>query len=255
MSKKRIHLINSAISARVHPISITVIGAGGNGSFFLQELARMEIAYRELYGNTFHVTCYDSDKVEGHNLGRQLFFEPDIGHNKANIMISRINLTYGFDWESRPKKWFKKDNLDSNFVIGCVDNIKTRKAIIDCFDNSGMGAMENRRNIYYIDIGNMADFGQVIMGTQKYNESHNCDFHHLMHFGEYYDIDKMDDKKDKETPSCSMADSISSQGLFTNRIAATLAASMMWDLLKNEYVDYHGYFFNMSQGKVNKLLI
>lgn len=255
MKKDRIHLLHPDISSRVHPINICVIGAGGNGGFFLQELARMAIAYQELFDNTFYVQCYDGDKVEEHNTARQLFFEPDIGQKKSNVMISRINLTYGFDWESIPRYFKSKDELSHNFVISCVDSIKARKIILDKFEVNQKHLRESNKNIYHIDIGNMADYGQVILGTNKLNEVINCDFHHLMHFGEYYDINKMNESKDKNTPSCSVEDSLNSQSLYINRLGATLAANLMWDLLRNEYIDYHGYFYNLKAGKVDKLFI
>lgn len=46
------------------------------------------------------VTVWDDDTIEEHNAGRQLFFRPDVGMNKAEVMVYRLNMAYGLNWQA-----------------------------------------------------------------------------------------------------------------------------------------------------------
>ena len=74
-----------------HRITISLIGAGGNGSLILTKLARLNEALIHLDHPGLYVYVTDFDIVEQHNIGRQLFTKGDVGSFKADCLISKIN--------------------------------------------------------------------------------------------------------------------------------------------------------------------
>ena len=110
-------------------ISINVIGAGGTGSYVISNLARINKVLTMLGRPGFHVTAFDTDIVSKYNVGRSLFSEADIGYNKAQVLIQRINRFFGYEWD-----YSEQDSYHSNILISCVDNVKTRQKIKELLD-------------------------------------------------------------------------------------------------------------------------
>lgn len=119
------HFVAKYIQQPVHPVSVTLVGAGGNGGQMLSALARINTALIATGHPGLHVTVWDDDTVEEPNIGRQLFSWDDIGQNKAICLTSRFNRFYGTGWDARPER-FTDDSPTGNIVITCVDNISTR---------------------------------------------------------------------------------------------------------------------------------
>ena len=110
-----------------HPVTVNVIGAGGTGSQVITSLARMDLALRRLGHPGLFVRVYDPDRVSESNIGRQLFSEADLGLNKAQCLITRINRFFGNDWTAIPQYYpQKKDNLFANLFITCTDSKNSR---------------------------------------------------------------------------------------------------------------------------------
>ena len=128
---KRVHYIDNYLINPQHPVTVNVIGAGGTGSQVLTCLARFDTALRGLGHPGLFVTVYDPDTVTEANIGRQLFSPSDIGLNKAQCLVTRMNNFFGNGWKAVPDiypailKDARRDNL-ANITITCTDNVKSR---------------------------------------------------------------------------------------------------------------------------------
>lgn len=108
------HTLSSDLLRR--PIRILVVGAGGTGSSIVMGLPYLDQAMRA-WGHAHGIEVYlmDADTVS------------DIGHNKATVLINRINLFWGTRWSAVPKHFHEgtlEQSQDRNIdlLIGCVDS-------------------------------------------------------------------------------------------------------------------------------------
>ena len=101
----RAHFSDSYLLDPRHPVTVNVIGAGGTGSQVVTSLARMDTALRKLGHPGLFVRVYDPDTVGESNIGRQLFSEADLGLNKAQCLVTRINRFFGNDWAAVPERY------------------------------------------------------------------------------------------------------------------------------------------------------
>ena len=202
--------------------SITVLGCGGTGSHIAAGLARLQIAVQSLDGKFPAVRLCDPDIVELPNVGRQLYGRSDIGVNKATALANRINLNYGFEWTA--------SDVDgtSHLNIVCVDSRRARHAIY------AKSASTYRRN-HYIDCGNEASTGQVILGGSELPLPNKA-------------FPTLTDRrlKDDNTPSCSLAEALEHQELFINQAIATYALQLVWSIFRYGNVNCRGYFINLN---------
>lgn len=145
-----------------------VIGCGGNGGYFIPQLARaisiqnrlLTIERRPLH----QLTLIDADIVEDKNLTRQNFLPIDVKHNKAKVMANRYGRAFGLEIrvlegymesEEMLKKEIKSSGLKP-VVVGCVDNNKTRALVHNVFKQT--------KGMFYLDAGNEEWAGQVVLG-------------------------------------------------------------------------------------------
>jgi len=253
-SLKRVHFLDSLLLNTPNRIEIMVMGAGGTGSRLVNNLARINMTLRGLGKTELAVTLYDDDIVENNNIGRQQFYNEDIGRNKADAIIERINYAYELDWVSIPRKWCNKNILFDEIVehehchiyITCVDNIRTRKELSDNFYR-----IKGEKGKYWMDIGNGKDYGQVILSY--HGNDKNCIAMRTLNDISDGQFNKMKDKKDD--PSCSLAVSLGKQSLFINSILAEYAGDMLFRLLSDYSIDYNGIFINLQNHEVNKILL
>jgi PRTRC genetic system ThiF family protein len=143
--KEGVHYMDEYFHNPPHKISVIVVGAGGTGSHLLTTLARMNAALINLDYPGFHVTVWDDDEVSESNIGRQNFATEDIGLNKAEVITTRINRFFGFDWDVIPKRYTPTIDNQSNIIISCVDNIATRRKIIGLIS----GTLDIQVKLYY----------------------------------------------------------------------------------------------------------
>jgi len=99
-------------------VSVTIIGAGGIGSFVALGLSKLGILEMEIW---------DGDKVEDHNVPNQFFKTHHIGRNKAKITALQATEYGGIYARARDRFW-NKEPL-SGFVISAVDDMAVRKKI------------------------------------------------------------------------------------------------------------------------------
>lgn len=102
------HFTHEYILNPSHRVTVNLVGAGGTGSQVLSALARMDYALYKLGHPGLYVRVYDDDVVTDANIGRQLFRGADIGQNKANVLVTRINTFFGVDWEAVQERYGEK---------------------------------------------------------------------------------------------------------------------------------------------------
>ena len=239
------HKIHSSLLSRT--IDIVVVGAGGTGSALLPRLAQLDHALLELgHPKGLNVTVYDSDIVSASNIGRQGFFQADIGQNKASVLVNRINMCFGKTWVAVPLRVTNFTYLDADIVIGCVDTRKARSAIV---------AAIRSHETYYIDSGNAENTGQVVIGeigspTTMARPDRLPTIADL--FPEMLDItlDATDDR-----PSCSVAESLRKQSLVINSFMAIEIFNLLWMLFRHGELKYSGRFVNLTSGTSNPIRI
>lgn len=205
---------------------VLVVGAGGNGSIFLTHLCRIWQAWVKLGGRPFGITIMDDDVVSEANLARQCFCSADLGMNKADVLAQRMATFFDIPVQSRTGKFTQHYYHHCQVVVGCVDNIATRKAIKQSIKWDG----------YWLDLGNSSSTGQVVLGG---NGLPNI-------FDIYPKLAKTKDPAD--LPSCSMAEALSKQDLFINSIIATHAGQLLWQLMRYGGLNHHGVIVNLTTG-------
>lgn len=248
MADIKVHYIDNKWTAPHHPIEILLIGVGGTGSHMMSHLARMHMALRELGHEGLNVIAFDNKKVNNINPVRQLFGHSDIGRFKAQVLIERINRFYGLDWQYRNMKWESKHyekNAD-RIIISCVDTVGSRKDIFKIANNY--------KNHYVLDIGNGKNYGQVILST-RYSDQPKS--------GKYITVEALKNifqlhgnvKSVPNSESCSVFDSINSQGFMTNSLMAGLGAEMLWKFFNDKVLTYHGVYMNLATMKTTPIPI
>ena len=88
---------------RHRSVRVLIIGAGGTGSAIVLGLPYLDQAI-QAWGHRYRleVALMDGDLVSETNCVRQPFSVSDIGHNKATVLIHRINLFWGTSWAAIP---------------------------------------------------------------------------------------------------------------------------------------------------------
>jgi PRTRC genetic system ThiF family protein len=258
----KVHYTNKYLIDPQHPVTINVIGCGGNGSQMLMQLARINEALKKLGHLGLHVTCFDDDIVTPANLGRQLFSEAELGLNKAVAMITRINRFFGTQWTAEPTR-FDNDKYHSlsqsaNIMISCVDSIAARKNINKYIEREKRGCShpDPYMNTYYwMDLGNTQAAGQFIIGTiktgstpkSKKKDEEIIDYMPTV-FEKFPDMAKQKEKK--SGPSCSLAEALEKQDLFVNSILVQFAAQTLWRMFREGKIIYQGAFINLQTLKI-----
>ncbi len=234
-------------------VAILLVGAGGNGSQMLTGLARLNVALTALTHPGLEVTVFDPDYVAEANLGRQLFTAADVGQNKAEVLVQRTNAFFGFDWKARPDRFGAKwwHSCHAQIVISCVDSARSRIEIGRCID----GVVG--KPLLWLDLGNRASDGQVVLGIPAWNKEHaSCPLRLptvLELFPELASNPASFDKDD--APSCSLAQALDRQELFVNQAVVTMALQMLWSVFRHGRIAWSGAFVNLQRGRVNPIPI
>jgi PRTRC genetic system ThiF family protein len=254
----RVHYLDSKIASSNQKITVNLIGAGGTGSHMLTNLAILSETLSRLGHPALCVRTFDPDIVTEHNVGRQAFSKSDIGRNKAEVLVSRINRHFGLQWSARPSKFMESyynGFISANFTISCVDSVSSRREIFQILSRSiNTDSYQTYRiSGYWMDIGNSMRSGQVILGTliktRQPKKSRGVSTLKTF-FDEYPDI--VDEGNE---PSCSLADSLFKQDLFINKVMATYAADILWNLLHKFVINYRGVYVNLETLKSTPILI
>ena len=251
-----VHFTDNELISPPNPISLNLIGAGGTGSQVLTALARMNHALTELNHAGLVVRLWDDDVITEANLGRQLFAESELGLHKSVALINRVNRFFRTNWKAETRK-FEKDNFgripenaQATITITSVDNVKARFEVAEILKTKSDYRNYNNEPTYWLDYGNNAYTGQVILSTigeikqpksEKYETVSNLPFV-TDEFGELL----KQSEQEVNTPSCSLADALQKQDLFINATLAQMGSSLLWSLFRNGLTENRGFFLNLK---------
>jgi PRTRC genetic system ThiF family protein len=218
----------------------------------LTGLAQLHLGLRAVGHQGINVSVFDHDTVSVSNVGRQMFYQGDVGHYKAIVLTNRVNACYGLQWKAYPTAYPGESNNHPpcDILITCVDSAKARREIHKhLFRTTGYCPA-----YYWLDLGNRQHDGQVVLGQTRqvglaYQVSEKQDLlpciTHL--FPEILD----DDFEEADLPSCSLAEALQRQDLLVNSMAATHALNILWRLLRYGGIEFHAVFFNLLTGQSN----
>lgn len=224
------------------PLEIALVGVGGTGSEVLLGLINLHQALILKGHPGLNVTAYDPDSVSPANLIRQRFYAPDLGLNKADILIRRINVSTALNWRAVPEEFTLDDaRRDWDIVISCVDTRRARAVL-------HQGAFSEHHTWgMWMDYGNEHDFGQVIIG-QPGKRSGRLPCATEIH-AELTDLTTPED----DTPSCSAIEALEKQDLFINSVLARLGLQLLWKTLSQPHIEHHGYYLHLGKGQARAL--
>lgn len=261
-----VHITNNYLINPTNPVTVNLIGAGGTGSHMLTNLARMNHAMLALGHPGLIVNVYDDDRVGEANLGRQLFAEAEIGLFKSVALINRINRFFGTNWKAVSRRYDTEYISDvpgegrANLFITCVDNAQARFAIGDILEgHKDYRSYERNRPLYWMDLGNSKDTGQVIISTvghlkqpesEKFRTVGNLPFITET----FRQLLETADTSDN-TPSCSLAEALTKQDLFINSTLAGMGASLLWQLFREGLLFNRGFFMNLHDFRTQPLSV
>lgn len=259
---KRVHYIHDYLLNPQHPVTINLIGTGGTGSQVLTCLARLDATLRGLGHPGLFVTVFDPDIVTETNIGRQLFGWSDIGLNKAQCLVTRINNFFGNDWRAEPRLYptslkEARNNDLANITVSCTDNVKSR---IDLW-NVLKGVPDYKYTdystpMYWLDFGNSQASGQVVLGTvpRKIKQPASHIYETVSSLKVVTRLVRYSKVKDEDSgPSCSLAEALEKQDLFINSTLAQLGCNLLWKMFRHGMLEHHGLYLNLSTMKVNPI--
>ena len=249
-----IHFADPYLISPTHQITVTVVGVGGNGTQALHDLAKIHMSLVALGHPGLFVTAIDPDIVETPNIGRQKFSEADLGCLKAEIMISRINRFYGLNWRCIADMFISNKWKGSNILISCIDNVKGRKIMEGAFKHK-KSHIEYQKPMYWLDFGNGKDFGQFVLGSNEITQpdSYEDKTSKLKNVIDMFP--NMEENEEISGPSCSTREALLKQDLFINSILVSTGMSLLWRLLSDYNIDYHGGYVNLNKGVTKPIKI
>ena len=186
-------------------VRVLVVGCGGTGSAIVGGLPYLHQAMiASGHPGGVHVTVMDGDIISAVNCIRQPFARSEIGLHKAVVLVNRLNIFWGLDWEAAPTNLGPHDRIErADVVIGCVDTRAARAAIREATGG-------NSEVDYWLDLGNNADSGQFILG-EPLNQVNRRRSTRLRSVAELYPAILDPRLDDDGEPSCSAAEALDRQ--------------------------------------------
>ncbi|APO97629.1 PRTRC system ThiF family protein [Xanthomonas perforans] len=224
------------------PIRTFVYGAGGTGSQVIDQLASLDSCMKQLGHPGFKVTVFDPDRVSRSNIGRQRFTHADVGNYKALVLTHRINAFYGFDWGYRTEKGPTRPG-GVDLVISCTDLAMFRAAFSK--DNAA-----STTNALWLDFGNGNAEAQCVLGHLSRKVANR-----IPNVVDLYPELSQMQRVDAEQPSCSADEALRRQPWPINREIAMKGVGMLWSLLRDGELDYHGVQMRMKPLSLNTMPI
>jgi PRTRC genetic system ThiF family protein len=232
-------------------IVITIVGCGGTGSQIATGMVYLHqalLASGHPYG--LRVFLIDGDRITETNCVRQPFCRSEVGLYKAVVLINRLNMFWGLDWEAVPHfVRCGQDVPDSDFLISCVDTRAARAVL------SRVVSLKSRRFFYWLDAGNLADRGQFVLG-QPLRRDRKDRAKRLPCVHELFPsiVHAPADKRDR-LPACSAAEAIQMQEPYINSTLANHVLALLARLFRHGRIAYHGGFVNLATGCVTPLAV
>ncbi len=190
----------------------------------------------------------DDDTVSEANLGRQPFYRCDLGASKARTLVERVNLAHGLDWTAiHGRAPAVVDVHQFDLLITCVDTAAARRAI-----GAAIAAQPDRYDRVpprdWMDLGNRATDGQFLIG-QPARPHDKPDLVRLPTVLEYFPELADESAAEDDAPSCSVAEALERQSLFVNRVVASHALALLFELLGRGSIGHAGAFINLASGQ------
>jgi PRTRC genetic system ThiF family protein len=232
------------------PVHVLVVGCGGNGSAITAGLPYLHQAML-VHGHRdgLDVTLMDGDVVSATNCVRQPFSQAEIGHSKAVVLVSRVNLFWGLNWHAVPEHFCSRTSVDHvDLLVGCVDSGAARQAIAE--------KVTGRRSqvSYWLDLGNHSTGGQFVLG-QPWNWQNKRSATRLRTAAELFP-ELIDPSLDNDgQPSCSALEALERQEPFVNPTLANHALALLARLFRHGSTTYQGAFVNVAASRVQPLVI
>jgi PRTRC genetic system ThiF family protein len=239
------------VNWRNRRIVITIVGCGGTGSQIatgMPYLHQALLASGHPYG--LRVFLVDGDRITETNCVRQPFSRSEVGLYKAVVLINRLNMFWGLDWEAVPH-FIRcgQDVPDSDFLISCVDTRAARAVI------SHVVSLKSRKFFYWMDAGNLADRGQFVLG-QPLRKDRKDRAKRLPCVHELFPsiVHAPADIRDRMS-ACSAAEALQLQEPYTNSTLANHMLALLARLFRHGRIAYHGGFVNLATGRVTPLAV
>jgi PRTRC genetic system ThiF family protein len=224
---------------------VAVIGCGGTGSALIGGLPFLHQALTAIGHPGLQVIVADGDKVSATNCVRQPFSESEIGLFKSTVLVNRLNLFWGLNWQASTVYMTRKTEGKMDILISCVDTRSARFEIIR--------SPLFKECAYWLDIGNTADGGQFVLGQPKNGRNRRTP-NRLPTVAELFpEIVKPELDKGDNLPSCSAMEALERQEPFINQTLAYHALAMLARLFRHEEISYHGGFVNLASGRLAPL--
>jgi len=228
-------------------VRVALVGAGGTGSQVADMLASMDTTLRRLGNPGLDVSIFDGDTVSASNVGRSRFCAPDVGLPKCSLLVYRLNQFYGVGYTAIPRHFGKADvgHMRYDLIIACTDKASFRVNLV----RWGRGA----KNTLYLDCGNRAVDGQVVIGHLGQGMPGR-----IPNVVDLYRAELTGEagvRADEDQPSCSTAEAVARQEWPVNRAAALIASDLLWTLFRQGRLTHHGAHFRVSPMQVTPLPI
>jgi sulfur-carrier protein adenylyltransferase/sulfurtransferase len=246
-----IHRLHAELLER--DVRILVVGCGGNGSAILAGLPYLHsamLAQGHPYG--LQVRAMDGDTISPFNSVRQPFAKSEVGLNKAVVLVNRINLFWGLNWEAIPRALteqtlapsyagYGEQHLRPDIVIGCVDTRAARAIIARAVSGTSLTG-------YVMDVANGSSSGQFVLGEPQ-NERNKRSRLRLRTVVDLYP-EVADETLDDDTePSCSAIEALSRQECFVNGVLAQHALALLARLFRYGQISHHGGFVDVATSR------
>jgi PRTRC genetic system ThiF family protein len=185
------------------------------------------------------VTLMDSDTISSTNCVRQPFSRSETGLHKVVVLVNRLNVFWGVDWEAVPAHLGSHDKIDRvDIVIGCVDTRAGRAAI--------QAATTNESDVdYWLDLGNSVSTGQFVLG-EPLNARNRRSRVRLRTVAELFEEIVRPELDDDNEPSCSAIEALQRQECFVNSVLAQHALALLARLFRYGEISYHGGFIDVT---------
>lgn len=222
-----------------------VIGCGGTGSALIGGLPFLHQALIALGHPGLQVIVADGDRVSPTNCVRQPFSESEIGLYKSVVLVNRLNLFWGLQWQASTDFVTAKTEGKTDIIISCVDTRAARLAITK--------SPLFRECVYWLDIGNTADGGQFVLGQPR-NSRNRKTRKRLPTVAELFPeiITPLLDNAD-DLPACSAVEALERQEPFINQTLAYHALAMLARLFRDGELGHYGGFINLANGRMSPL--
>lgn len=246
-----IHKLHEELVRR--EVRILVVGCGGTGSAILGGLVYLHqalVAWGHPGG--LQVTVMDGNTISAINCVRQPFGRSEIGMNKAIVLVNRINVFWGLNWQAIPAELkaqpltpsyagYGEQHLRPDVVIGCVDTREARAVIAT--SASGLSSTG-----YWLDLGNHATGGQFVLGEPENARNKRARLRLRTAaelYGELVDPDLDGDHE----PSCSALEALDRQEPYVNSCLAQHALALLARLFRYGQISHHGGFVDVASAR------